>query len=120
MPQNSGEPASTPNLPLTGRVYRIDESRSELRILVYRSGPLAHFGHNHVIVNHSVRGAVRLAEAAGESEFTLSIPVAGFVVDDAAARREEGPDFAGEISVDANRALRGMLSRRCSTPMRSR
>ena len=111
MPQISGAPASTPNLPSPGRVYRIDESRSELRILVYRSGPLAHFGHNHVIVNRSVRGTVRLAAAPGESAFSLSLPVAGFVVDDAGARQEEGAAFAAEIPDDAKSGtLRNMLS----------
>jgi hypothetical protein len=92
-------------------VYRIDESRSELRILVYRAGPLARLGHNHVLVNRSVRGAVNLAQTAGGSEFSLEVPASGFVVDDAQARREEGPDFAAEVPDDAKSAtLRNMLS----------
>ena len=78
-----------------GRVYRVDEHQSELRILVYRAGPLARLGHNHVIVNHAIRGAVSLADVAGESGFQLSVPVAGFVVDDREVRKE-GPSYSVE------------------------
>jgi hypothetical protein len=91
--------------------YHIDENQSELRILVYRAGPLARLGHNHVIVNHAIRGAVSLADVAGDSVFWLSVPVAGFEVDDAEARREEGADFAGDIPDDAKSGtLHNMLS----------
>ena len=110
-PQNPGESPAAPNLPLHGKVYRIDESRSELRILVYRAGPLAHLGHNHVIVNRSIRGVVDLAETAGETEFSMEVPSAAFVVDDAQARSEEGPDFAAAVPDDAKSGtLHNMLS----------
>src|SRR5260370_173257 len=99
-PPKPEESISRPGLP-PGRVYRIDENQSELRILVYRAGPLAHFGHNHVMVNHAIRGAVNLADVPGDSVFWLTVPVAGFVVDDAQARRAEGADFAGDIPEDA-------------------
>jgi hypothetical protein len=109
-PPKPEESISRPGLP-PGRVYRIDENQSELRILVYRAGPLAHFGHNHVIVNHAIRGAVNLADVPGDSVFRLTVPVAGFVVDDAQARREEGADFAGDIPDDAKSGtLHNMLS----------
>jgi hypothetical protein len=111
MPQNPGESPAAPNLPLHGKVYRIDESRSELRILVYRAGPLAHLGHNHVIVNRSIRGVVDLAETAEETEFSMEVPSAAFVVDDAQARSEEGPDFAAAVPDDAKSGtLHNMLS----------
>jgi hypothetical protein len=107
-PQNPVESPSTPNLSLSGRVYRIDESHSELRILVYRAGPLAHLGHNHVIINRSLHGAVNVA--AGGSAFSVEVPVGGFVVDDAQARSEEGPDFAAAVPDDAKSGtLRNML-----------
>jgi hypothetical protein len=109
-PPKSEESISRPGLP-TGIAYRIDENQSELRILVYRAGPLARFGHNHVIVNHSIRGEVSLADKAGESAFWLTVPVAGFVVDDPQARREEGADFPGDIPDDAKSGtLHNMLS----------
>jgi hypothetical protein len=86
----------------SGRVFRVDENQSELRVLVYRAGPLARFGHNHVIVNRAVRGSVSVADAAaGGSVFSLTVPAAGFVVDEAQARREEGADFAAEVPDDA-------------------
>ena len=110
-PQNPVESASRPGSAPAGKAYRIDETRSELRILVYRAGPLARFGHNHVVVNRSIRGTVNLADAAGGSEFRLDVPVAAFVVDDAQARREEGADFAAEVPEDAKSGtLRNMLS----------
>jgi hypothetical protein len=99
------------------RVYRVDENQSELRVLVYRAGALARFGHNHVLVNRAVRGTVNVTDGwgaqtpgaaapaatvpAGGSAFSLTVPVAGFVVDDAQARREEGSDFAAEVPEDA-------------------
>lgn len=110
-PQNPEESVSRPGAPPAGKVYRIDETRSELRILVYRAGPLARFGHNHVVVNRSIRGTVNVADVAGASEFRLDVPVAAFVVDDAQARREEGADFVAEVPEDAKSGtLRNMLS----------
>lgn len=87
-------------LPLPGRAYQIDVNRSELRVLVYRAGPLARFGHNHVMVNRAIRGAVSLAKT-GAAMFWFKVPVAGFVVDDAQARGEEGADFAAAVPDDA-------------------
>jgi hypothetical protein len=109
-PPKPGEFISRPGLP-PGTVYRVDENQSELRILVYRAGPLARFGHNHVMVNRAISGAVSLADAPGESVFWLNVPVAAFVVDDPQARREEGADFAGDIPDDAKSGtLHNMLS----------
>jgi hypothetical protein len=80
---------------------RIDAAQSELRILVYRAGAMAALGHNHVIINRSLDGWVQEGARAGADALYLSIPVADFVVDDAAARREEGTDFADEVSEEA-------------------
>lgn len=109
-PPSPEESISRPGLP-PGKVYRIDASQSEIRILVYRAGPLAHFGHNHVMVNRSIGGAVNLADAPNKSVFRLTVPVADFVVDDPQARREEGGDFPGDIPDDAKSGtLHNMLS----------
>jgi hypothetical protein len=84
-----------------GSIYRIVSSQSELRILVYRAGPMAALGHNHVIVNRALGGWVRYAGTVPEAAFALTIPDAGFVVDEDGARHEEGADFADETPEEA-------------------
>ncbi len=109
-PQIPGESARTP-FAAAARSYRVEPGQSELRVLVYRGGPLARFGHNHVMVNRSISGSVEFGGEASASHFQLNVPASGFVVDDAQARRDEGTDFAGEIPEDAKSGtLRNMLS----------
>jgi polyisoprenoid-binding protein YceI len=105
-------PLSSANLPaMAAAPYRIDSTRSELRILVYRAGPMAMLGHNHVIANRALGGWVRYAGKVAEASFALTVPDAGFVVDDDAMRREEGADFAEETPQDAKSGtLRNMQS----------
>src|SRR5258708_20547580 len=92
-PQPAIPPAAIlESLPPPG-AYAIDSQNSELRILVYRAGPLANLGHNHVMVSHSVSGLVQTGSSISSSSFSLKVPVESFVVDDADARREEGGDF---------------------------
>jgi polyisoprenoid-binding protein YceI len=95
------QPAAPPAAAAHATMYRIDENLSELRILVYRAGPLARFGHNHVMVNRAIRGAVSLAADPAASTFSLRIGVAGFSVDEAQARREEGSEFAADVPDEA-------------------
>jgi hypothetical protein len=92
-------------------VYRIDPSQSEIRVLVYRAGPMARLGHNHVIVNHGVVGWVRFTGNVADASFSLSVPAADFVVDDARAREQEGADFSDSVPEDAKLGTRrNMLS----------
>ena len=97
-------------LPAPGN-YQIDPQGSELRVLVYRAGSLAHLGHNHVMINHALSGQVVVATGLQASSITISVPVEKFDVDDAQARLEEGGDFAGEIPDDHKAGtLHNMLS----------
>lgn len=92
-------------------LYRIDATRSELRLLVYRAGPMARLGHNHVIVNRAIAGWVRFTGNLATASFSLSAPASEFVVDDALARSEEGADFADPVPEDAKVGTRrNMLS----------
>src|ERR1700722_17525722 len=81
-------------LPAPGE-YAVDSSASELRLLVYRAGPLANLGHNHVMVNRAVSGTVRIGADVPASSFSLRLRADDFVIDDAQSRREEGSDFPG-------------------------
>lgn len=94
-------PADTPR-------FLVDAQASEIRLLVYRDGPLARVGHNHVI-SGSVRGEIRAGARAADSGFRLEIPVESFVVDTPAARAEEGAEFAAEVSPQARQATRANL-----------
>jgi YceI-like protein len=79
-----------------GPAYQLDPRRSEVRILVYRAGPLARLGHNHVLVSRDLSGELRLAarDSLGGAGFDIALPAAGLVVDEPAARVAEGPEFA--------------------------
>lgn len=110
-PAAPAPPAQTlPALPAAGE-YGIDTANSELRLLVYRAGPLARFGHNHVMVNRSLTGRVRIGDGVTSTSFELSMPADKFSVDETQSRAEEGDDFPGPIPDDAKEGTRrNMLS----------
>jgi hypothetical protein len=89
--------------------YIVDAAASDVRILVYRGGPLAKVGHNHVLRVRDLRGEVILAEPIHRSRFALSFPVAALEVDPPDARADEGPEFAAPPSPQAIAATRGNL-----------
>jgi polyisoprenoid-binding protein YceI len=106
-----GTIAPEPPPPIAGALYRIDPRASELRILVYRAGAMSALGHNHVIVNRALGGWAAISGSAPTASFSLTIPAAGFAVDDAQARSEEGADFAEDVTDEAKSGtLRNMLS----------
>jgi hypothetical protein len=104
-------PAAPPPANAHGTAYRIDSAHSELRLLVYRAGALAALGHDHVIVNRALEGWVSPAGSSAGAAFFLSIPTSGFVVDEAAARAQEGAEFSEAVGDDAKAGtLHNMLS----------
>ena len=95
--------------PLNTTPWLVDETASRIRLQVYRDGPLAGLGHNHVIEG-PVSGTVFMATEALESAIRLKIPADKFVVDNPELRREAGVDFP-PIPDAARRATRkNMLS----------
>lgn len=83
-----------------GSRYRIDATRSDVRILVYRAGPLARLGHNHVLRVRGLEGEVSRPAGPAAARFALSFPVAELAIDEPAARREEGEEFAVDPSAE--------------------
>ena len=112
MRRPAGAVASVAAPPAGAVVYRIEPGASSLRVLVYRAGPMAALGHDHVISNTALHGWIVAAHPVAASSFRIELPVAQFVVDDAAARRAAGPDFSEPVPADARSGTRAhMLGR---------
>lgn len=75
-----------------GRIYRVTGSGSELLITVYRGGPLARFGHDHVVHHASLGGMVAVPPSLGDVRADLFVAVTELVVDDPGRRAEAGFD----------------------------
>jgi hypothetical protein len=107
--EHTAAPASEPRvearLPVAAQRYTVQSARSEVRLLVFRAGPLARFGHNHVIVG-PVRGEIWAGRTSEDSGFLLEIPVEALSVDPVAARAEEGKEFAADVSAEARQGTR--------------
>jgi hypothetical protein len=112
VPQAPIQPGLTlKSLPAPGP-YKIDSGNSEIRVLVYRAGRLANLGHNHVLVSHAVTGLVQVGGSISASSFSFTVPVESFVVDESAARQEEGGDFSSDVPEEAKSGTRrNMLSK---------
>jgi len=104
----AGPVAAGATFPSNAPRFLVDPEASEIRLLVYRAGPLARFGHNHTITG-PVRGEIRAGESVADSGFRLEIPVDSFIVDATAARAEEGEEFAAEVSEQARQATRNNM-----------
>jgi polyisoprenoid-binding protein YceI len=81
--------------------YAVRSDLSDVRFLVYRAGPIAKLGHDHVIRARTVLGEIKLDPEFPRSAFELSLPVADFEVDPADARSVEGEEFARQPSAEA-------------------
>jgi hypothetical protein len=84
-------------IPKGARIFDVDPRRSVVTIRVYRAGPLAKLGHNHVITSGEEFGVAWQGREPAGSGFELHIPVVTLVVDDAVARAAAGPGFEGTV-----------------------
>jgi polyisoprenoid-binding protein YceI len=102
-PPTAPSPATEagPRIPAGARVYQVDPVQTLISIRVYRAGPLARLGHNHVISTAEESGVAWRGQTPAESGFEVRVPVRKLVVDDPAARARAGPDFAGDVSASA-------------------
>jgi hypothetical protein len=98
-------------IPAGAKVFGIDPQRSVVSIRVYRSGPMAKLGHNHVITSTEESGLAWRGPTPAESGFELRIPVDTLVVDDPAARAAAGPDFEGSVPDSAREGTKKNLLR---------
>lgn len=91
--------------------YRLDPAASTLHILVYRGGPMARLGHNHVVSSQNLRGSVWQGASLESSGFDITVPVNDLVMDNNAARAAEGEDFPLNVSEDAKQGTKANMLR---------
>lgn len=93
------------------RSYAIVPQASTLHILVYRGGPMARLGHNHVVSSSSLHGTVWQGATLADAGFDITVPVNDLVVDDNMARAAEGEDFAAAVGEDAKQGTKANMLR---------
>jgi len=95
--QGAGPSAMLPqtSVPRLAGALRVDPHRSLVALRVYRGGPLARLGHDHIIASHDVAGFVAMKSGYAE----LIIPLDRLTVDEPALRSEAGWD--AEVGADA-------------------
>ena len=98
-------------IPAGAKAFDIDPRRSIVTIRVYRSGPMAKLGHNHVITSAEEEGVAWRGARPADSGFELKIPVSSLVVDDPAARVAAGADFEGSVPESAREGTQKNLLR---------
>lgn len=79
------------------RLFRVRPAESEVRILAYRGGTLARFGHNHVLVSDQVVGLVYVNKDLADWGLDLLIPVNSLILDRPEHRLQEGEAFQRPI-----------------------
>ena len=95
-----------------GRPYDIASSDSLLTLRVFRGGPLAKAGHNHVIASHTLRGTFYVPADLARTTFEVHLPVTELTIDEAALREgEHSEEFPPDIPDSAKEGTRkNMLS----------
>lgn len=88
---------------------KVVPEESLLQILVYRGGPMARLGHNHVIASKHLEGAVQLTEDLTSMRFDLRFPVNELTVDEPAMREHAGADFPPGVPQSAREGTRKNL-----------
>ncbi len=97
--------------PAGAREYRVVAEESLLQILVYRGGPMARLGHNHVIASRHLQGSVFVTQDLLGSRFDIRIPVSELTIDEPAMREAAGADFPAAVPQSAREGTRrNMLS----------
>ena len=93
--------------PLVGSPFDVRDSESQLIVLVYRAGPLAALGHNHVVSCRCISGTIYFPDDPMHSSFDLRFPVGQLTVDDAWLRADEhSPDFPPDVAQSARQGTR--------------
>jgi polyisoprenoid-binding protein YceI len=116
--RTSPPPALPPPPPIPGRsidipvdavAFEVVPERSLLQILVFRGGPMARLGHNHVIASRDLSGLVHVSEDLSRTRFDIRMPVDRLTIDEPALRLAAGPEFPAEVPQNARDGTRQNL-----------
>ena len=72
------------------RVYRVDASASLLQMKVFKAGPLARLGHDHVVAGRDLHGYLLVNPGKGACRGDLFVAVDRLTVDEPALRSAAG------------------------------
>ena len=111
-PVREAPPAPTPApqaISREGRAFAVVSRESLLTVLVYRGGPLAKAGHNHVVASHTLTGVAYAPPEVTGASFEMRVPVNELVIDEADLRTLEGPDFPPDVPESAREGTRRNL-----------
>ncbi len=89
--------------------YRVDPEHSEVLISVFRDGPLAALGHDHLIAVRSLDGQIALPADPALAAFALEFPVEQLLVDDPALRAAAGSAFQAPIDAASVQGTRNHM-----------
>ena len=90
-----------------GAVYALDPAASTVHVLVFRDGPLARQGHNHLLSAAAFTGAVFVPEGGLEgARMDLLVDVHALAVDPESARRAAGAAFDAAVPPAARAGTR--------------
>jgi hypothetical protein len=103
-------PAATTPPAIQGvELYQVDATQSQLLLRVYREGPLAALGHNHVIVARGLEGSLHWHPDPARCSLTLRFPVEALSVDEPVLRAAAGADFATTVDEAARSGTRANM-----------
>lgn len=80
------------------QTFKVDAAKSDVRVLVFKSGVASGLAHDHVIVSKSVKGEVKWNGDVAQAQVNLRIPVGSLIADETQYRKQEGDKFKTEIS----------------------
>jgi len=109
-PAPRAQPQAAPPPAVAGvQLYQVDAAQSLVTLRVYREGPLAGFGHNHIIAVHGLEGSIRWHPDPARSSLAVRFAVAAMSVDDVALRAAAGADFSADVSDSARSGTRANM-----------
>jgi polyisoprenoid-binding protein YceI len=85
-----------------GKLFALSPAQSTVRMLAFRAGKAARFGHNHVLSAPQFKGYFYLSpEGASSSRFALEFRLDQLELDNPEHRAAVGDTFANPLSADA-------------------